>query len=43
MQRWRTESSREQQGAHHYDPADFGLDIAELRERFRFYADRFGV
>jgi hypothetical protein len=26
-----------------YDLADFGLDRAELREKFRFYTDRFGV
>jgi hypothetical protein len=43
MQRWRTQSSRERQGAHHYDPADFGLNITELHEQFEFYSERFGV
>ena len=43
MRRWRAESSRESQGTHRYDPADFGLSVAALRERFRFYTERFGV
>jgi hypothetical protein len=26
-----------------YDPADFGLSVEALRERFRFYSERFEV
>jgi hypothetical protein len=42
MQQWRAQTPREKQGEHRYDPADFGSSIEELRERFRFYSDRFG-
>jgi hypothetical protein len=28
---------------HEYDLATFGLDTAELRERFAGYVDRYGV
>ena len=38
------ENPRGRHGRIVYDlAADFGLDRAELRERFRFYTDRFGV
>jgi Sulfotransferase family len=30
-------------GPHRYDAAAFGLDPADVRERFRFYRERFGV
>lgn len=30
-------------GAHIYDPKDYGLDVNELAERFRFYTDRFDI
>jgi hypothetical protein len=43
MERWRAETPREKHGEHHYDPADFGLNETALRERFRFYSDRFDV
>jgi Sulfotransferase family len=43
MEKWRAETPREKQGDHLYDPADFGLSVAGLRERFRFYSDRFQV
>lgn len=43
MAAWRTSTPRDKHGAHEYDPADFGLDGAELRARFRFYSDRFNV
>ena len=43
MEIWRTESPRGQFGKHEYDPADFGLDPAALREEFRYYTDRFNV
>jgi hypothetical protein len=43
MMKWRAEMSREKQGAHSYDPADFGLSVEGLRQRFRFYSERFQV
>jgi hypothetical protein len=43
MQAWRENTPRDKHGRHEYDPAQFGLDPAVLRERFRFYAERFQV
>ncbi|HEY0958501.1 MAG TPA: sulfotransferase [Novosphingobium sp.] len=43
MEMWRRNEPRGKHGSHDYDPADFGLDKRELRERFRFYSDRFDV
>jgi hypothetical protein len=43
MQLWRQNTPRDKHGAHSYDAADFGIDPALLRERFRFYTDRFDV
>jgi hypothetical protein len=43
MRAWREETPREKHGAHAYDLEGFGIDLAALRERFRFYSDRFGV
>jgi hypothetical protein len=43
MSAWRAETPRDKHGGHSYDAADFGLEPAELRERFRFYSERFGV
>jgi hypothetical protein len=43
MKKWREETPREKHGDHRYDPADFGLSVAELHERFRFYSERFDV
>jgi hypothetical protein len=43
MQQWRAQRPREKQGEHRYDPADFGLSTAGLRERFRFYSEHFNV
>jgi hypothetical protein len=40
---WRRDTPRDQHGEHRYDAADFGLEPARLRERFRFYTQRFGV
>jgi hypothetical protein len=40
MQAWRDGSPREK---HEYDPAAFGIDLDRVRERFRFYSDRFEV
>jgi hypothetical protein len=43
MQAWRRDTPRDQHGEHSYDAADFGIDLEQLRERFRFYTDRFDV
>ena len=43
MERWRAATPREKHGEHRYDAADFGLSTQGLRERFRFYSERFGV
>lgn len=41
MEAWRRNMPRETY--QRSDPADFGIDLDMLRERFRFYTDRFGV
>ena len=43
MLTWRESTPRDKHGRHEYDGADYGLDTAALRERFRFYSDRFNV
>jgi hypothetical protein len=43
MEKWRAQTPREKHGDHRYDPADFGLSADRLRERFRFYCERFEV
>jgi len=43
MARWRRDTPRDKHGEHRYDAADYGLDKAVLRGRFRFYSERFGV
>jgi hypothetical protein len=43
MAAWRRETPRDKHGGHTYDAADFGLDPAALRERFRFYSKRYNV
>jgi hypothetical protein len=43
MAAWRERMPRDKHGGHTYQPAEFGLDLGGLRERFRFYSDRFGV
>jgi hypothetical protein len=43
MLAWRENMPREKHGAHTYDLAEFGIDLKALRERFRFYSDRFDV
>jgi len=43
MQAWRNTTPRDKHGTHAYNPADFGIDLDRLRERFRFYMDRFDV
>jgi hypothetical protein len=43
MKACREGMARERQGGHSYDVADFGIDLDALRQRFRFYSDRFNV
>lgn len=43
MQAWRDASPRDKHGRHEYDPGEFGLDAAKLREQFRYYTERFDV
>lgn len=43
MKAWRDETPRDKHGLRSYDPADYGLDRAALRERFAFYRKRFGL
>jgi hypothetical protein len=43
MQAWRQNMPRDKHGDHSYDPADFGIDVNTLRERFRFYSERFNL
>jgi hypothetical protein len=43
MRAWRASAPREKHGAHTYDLEGFAIDLPALRERFRFYTDRFGV
>jgi hypothetical protein len=43
MEKWREQTPRGKHGDHRYDPADFGLSVGMLRERFRFYSDHFAV
>lgn len=43
MKAWRENTPRDKHGAHTYDAAEFGIDLGALRERFRFYTERFNV
>jgi len=43
MAAWRRDTPRDRHGEHQYDAGDFGLQAESLRERFRFYMDRYGV
>jgi hypothetical protein len=43
MAGWAAAHRRGRHGEHRYRLADFGLDAAEVRDRFRFYLDRFDV
>jgi hypothetical protein len=43
MHSWRQNTPRDKHGAHSYEAADFGIDLGLLRQRFRFYSDRFNV
>ncbi|MGO9934886.1 MAG: sulfotransferase family protein [Steroidobacteraceae bacterium] len=41
MEAWRRETPRDKHGVHPCDPAEFGLDHSQLRQRFSFYSARF--
>jgi hypothetical protein len=43
MATWRRETPREKHGRHTCDPGDYRIDVERVRERFRFYSERFGV
>jgi hypothetical protein len=43
MRAWRDGTPRDKHGRHEYNGADYGLHTAELRDKFRFYTDRFAV
>ena len=43
MVAWRRETPREKHGRHTCDPGDYRIDVERVRERFRFYSERFGV
>lgn len=43
IQAWREEMPRGKHGEHKYDAADYGIDLANLREKFRFYNERFDL
>jgi hypothetical protein len=43
MQAWREAVPRDRHGLHRCEPGDFGIDLSALRERFRFYSQRFGL
>lgn len=43
MKAWRDSTPKDKHGVHEYHPEEFGLDTAQLRDRFRFYSDRFGI
>jgi len=40
---WRQENPADKHGRNRYDAAALGIDIAELRQTFRFYSEYFGV
>jgi hypothetical protein len=43
MSAWWSENAEGRHGARRRDPAAYDLDAATLRERFRFYSERFDV
>ena len=43
MQAWREAMPRDAHGVHEYHPEEYGIDLNAVRERFRFYTDRFGI
>lgn len=43
MRAFLAENRQDRHGTHHYLPEEFGLEEQALRERFRFYVERFDV
>jgi hypothetical protein len=43
MAAWLAGNRQHKHGVHRYAAEDFGLDVAELRRRFEFYYDKYGV
>ena len=43
MRSWIADNRQEKHGRHDYAAEDFGLDVEALRERLKFYQDRFDV
>jgi hypothetical protein len=43
MLAWRESTPRDKHGEHTYDAADFKIDLKQVREKFRFYSERFNV
>lgn len=43
MLAWRQNTPRDKHGDHTYDAADFKIDLKLVREKFRFYSERFNV
>jgi hypothetical protein len=43
MEAWRRSKPLDEQAYARTAPAEFGLDRTELRRRFHFYTERFGV
>jgi hypothetical protein len=43
MDAWRRRTPRGKHGLHSYDAADYQIDIPALRQRFRFYSERFNI
>lgn len=43
MQAWRDSTPRDKHGDHTYEPQEFGLDVDQLRQRFAFYHQHFGL
>jgi hypothetical protein len=43
MLAWRENTPRDKHGDHTYDAADFKIDVKQLREKFRFYTQRFNI
>ena len=41
MSAWWAEESADRAGQRRYDPATYGLDLDDIKQRFAFYGDRF--
>jgi hypothetical protein len=43
MVRWWKENAEDRQPARYRSPAEYGIDLDEIAERFAFYSERFGI